>query len=76
MVYVLDGAVTLEIVENDGGWRGVMGAFACRLGIAFLQVHAARVTGRMMDMLRSELSANSCKVAPCARRWITSSCCA
>ena len=53
LVYVLDGAVTLEIVENDGGWRGVMGAFACRLGIAFLQVHAARVTRRMVDMLRS-----------------------
>ena len=35
------------------GWRGVMGAFACRLGIAFLQVHAARVTRRMVDMLRS-----------------------
>src|SRR6516165_5483329 len=29
--------------------------------------YAARVARRMVDMLRSQLPANSCEVAPCAR---------
>jgi hypothetical protein len=29
----------------------------------------------MVDMLRSSLSANSCNVAPCARRLVASFCC-
>jgi hypothetical protein len=51
-------------------------AFVLLLGIPALHPHAARVARRMLDMLRSQLSANSCNAAPCARRRVASFCCA